>query len=57
MQFVVGLMFGMMNMRRIIPDGEEILSKDFEKGKKRVSYVGAGQCIVLFTKSSEFLKF
>lgn len=50
-------MFGMMNMRRIIPDGEEILSKDFEKGKKRVSYVGGGQCIVLFTKSSEFLKF
>lgn len=35
-QLIADLMFAMMNMGRIIPNEEEILSKDIERGKKRV---------------------
>lgn len=35
-QLIVDLMFGMMNMGWIIPNEDTILSKDIERGKKRM---------------------
>lgn len=54
-QLIVDLMFGMMDMGRMIPDGEEIVSEDNEGGKKGASEDWTVATIKLSVRISEIV--